>query len=101
MNLDGNLVRYQRQGRGWTQQQLADVAALSLRTVQRVENQGIGSHETVSSLCAVLTLEREQLLAPSRRLEQQQRQQWRVLALMAAALLLGVGIGVAGTLALF
>ncbi|HYE85380.1 MAG TPA: helix-turn-helix transcriptional regulator [Vicinamibacterales bacterium] len=63
MELDRQQVRELRQGRGWTQQQLAEVAGLSLRTVQRVESLGVGSHETVAALCAVFEVPRERLLA--------------------------------------
>jgi len=98
MNLDSSLVRAERQSRGWTQQQLADIASLSLRTVQRVENQGQGSNETVSALCAVMALEREALLAPSRALERQREKQWPILLLLILAGALGVVLGVMGTL---
>lgn len=98
MNLDSALVRTERQSRGWTQQQLADVTSLSLRTVQRVENQGQGSNETVSALCAVMALEREALLAPRRALERQQGKQWPILLLLVLAGVLGVVLGVIGTL---
>lgn len=62
MELDSQHVREQRQARGWTQQQLAEIAGLSLRTVQRVETLGVGSHETVAALCAVLDMPRQRLL---------------------------------------
>lgn len=98
MNLDSSLVRTERKNRGWTQQQLADIAALSLRTVQRVENQGQGSNETVSALCSVMALEREALLAPSRALERQQGKPWAILLSLILAGILGVILGVTGTL---
>ncbi len=62
MEISSERVREARLGRGWTQQQLAEIADLSLRTVQRVENQGVASNETVSALSAVLELPRSQLL---------------------------------------
>jgi len=65
MELDRQQVRELRQAHGWTQQQLAEVAGLSLRTVQRVESLGVGSHETIAALCAVLEAPRERLLAPA------------------------------------
>lgn len=62
MEISSDRVRQERQRRGWTQQQLAEIADLSLRTVQRVENQSAASNETISSLCAVLEVPREELL---------------------------------------
>jgi transcriptional regulator with XRE-family HTH domain len=98
VNLDSSLVRIERQRRGWTQQQLADIAALSLRTVQRVENQGQGSNETVSALCSVMALEREALLVPSRVLERRQGKQWSILLSLILSGVLGVILGVTVTL---
>ncbi len=65
MLIDPQLVKNSRSARGWTQQQLAEVAGLSLRTIQRMENQGQASHESCNALCAVLELQREQLLVSS------------------------------------
>ncbi|MDO3384702.1 helix-turn-helix domain-containing protein [Gilvimarinus sp. SDUM040013] len=98
MNIDGQLIRESRQARGWTQQQLAEVATLSLRTVQRVENQNMGSNETVSSLCAVLELQRTKLMEPQRRLEPSAYKQYLLLLSIFVALAAGVGIGIMGTL---
>lgn len=64
MIIHAQTVKGMRLARGWTQQQLADVAGLSLRTIQRVENQGQGSMETCNALCASLQVAREQLVQP-------------------------------------
>ena len=61
MQLNRAAVREQRTLKGWTQQQLADVTGLSLRTIQRVEVHGNASMETISALCATLEVEREAL----------------------------------------
>jgi DNA-binding XRE family transcriptional regulator len=65
MQLNLHLIKQLRNERGWTQQQLADICAISLRTVQRVEMQGVGSLETCKALAAAFVIEREQLLARS------------------------------------
>lgn len=65
MLINPAVVKAKRHENGWTQQQLADIAGLSLRTIQRVESQGQGSMETSNALCAVLQLERQQLMAPT------------------------------------
>lgn len=64
MWVNSDLVRERRAARGWTQQQLADVSGLSLRTIQRVEVQANASMETANALCATLEFERELLCAP-------------------------------------
>lgn len=66
MIINASVVKDERIHKGWTQQQLADVSGLSLRTIQRVENQGQGSMETCSALCSVLEMERRRLLEPPR-----------------------------------
>lgn len=62
MEIRAETVRRERQQRGWTQQHLADAADCSLRTIQRIEKQGVASNESVSALCAVFELERSALL---------------------------------------
>jgi transcriptional regulator with XRE-family HTH domain len=48
-----NRVKEYRLARAWSQEQLAEMAALSVRTVQRIENQEAPSLETLSALAAV------------------------------------------------
>jgi len=95
MDINGDRVRKARVERGWTQQQLAEIADLSLRTVQRVENQSAASNETISSLCAVLELERQDLLGPD--LERPEIQRARLV--LSAAVGLGAVLGSGATLA--
>lgn len=64
MWVNSDLVRERRAARGWTQQQLADVSGLSLRTIQRVEVQANASMETANALCATLEFERQLLCTP-------------------------------------
>lgn len=64
MWVNSDLIRERRVARGWTQQQLADVTGLSLRTIQRVEVQSNASMETANALCATLEVERHLLCEP-------------------------------------
>ena len=52
MQIDAQRLKTWRTDRGWTQQQLADICGLSLRTIQRVELQGCASMETSKALAA-------------------------------------------------
>ncbi len=99
MMINAELVRDHRVKRGWTQQQLAEVADLSLRTVQRIENQGAASNESVSALSAVLELPREDLLvqAPPTT-PQRQASERRLVWLTAVAAAGGAGVGTVITL---
>ncbi len=57
MQLDTSKIRHLRQHKAWTQQQLADICGLSLRTIQRVELHGSASLETGRSLAAAFDTE--------------------------------------------
>lgn len=61
MQLNGLFIRETRTERGWTQQQLADICGLSLRTIQRVELHGIASLETSKALASAFEIERTEL----------------------------------------
>ncbi|MFT5543863.1 MAG: DNA-binding XRE family transcriptional regulator [Glaciecola sp.] len=62
MQLNPNTVKALRQKNSWTQQLLADACDLSLRTIQRVEKEGIASKETTMSLCAVFEIRQGELI---------------------------------------
>jgi transcriptional regulator with XRE-family HTH domain len=61
-NLIGRSLRLLRNGRGWSQEQLADVADVSVRTIQRLERNAPASPETLKALAAAFDLEVEDLL---------------------------------------
>jgi len=58
------LILSERRSKNWTQQQLADMCGLSLRTIQRIEKTGILSEESLASLSSVLEIEKTNLLLP-------------------------------------
>ena len=52
------IVRKLRLQRGWTQEHLAELAGLSVRSIQRIERGGALSLETINSLAAVFEVDR-------------------------------------------
>ncbi|ANI31677.1 DNA-binding protein [Yersinia entomophaga] len=54
-------VRELRLARGWSQEQLAEMASLSVRTIQRIENGEQASLETLSAIAAVMELKVNEL----------------------------------------
>lgn len=58
MHIDTNKLKAARINKGWTQQHLADVSSLGLRTIQRTESGGKASIETINALNAVFEVER-------------------------------------------
>ena len=57
MRVDSNLIKSEREKRGWSQGHLASVAGLSLRTIQRIEKTGSASFESATALASVFSLE--------------------------------------------
>ena len=53
MQIDASKVRAGRERRAWSQEQLAEVTGLSMRTIQRVETSGAASFETAKAIAAV------------------------------------------------
>ena len=64
MKIDPAIVRRLREQRAWSQEQLADIAGLSARTVQRIENGGSASLETRMALATALDATPSELCAP-------------------------------------
>jgi transcriptional regulator with XRE-family HTH domain len=63
---DGNRIRTLRLERGWPQEQLANIADLSPRTIQRVEAGGNASYETLRSIACAFEVEAKELLKERR-----------------------------------
>jgi transcriptional regulator with XRE-family HTH domain len=61
MQINKNFLRTEREKRAWSQSHLAEVAGLSMRTVQRIERGGVASMESTKALAAALDLELSRL----------------------------------------
>jgi transcriptional regulator with XRE-family HTH domain len=57
MHVDSKRIRAERERRAWSQEHLASVAGVSLRTIQRVEGTGLASYDTAQALAAVLDID--------------------------------------------
>ncbi|MCG9677001.1 helix-turn-helix transcriptional regulator [Vibrio sp. Isolate24] len=66
MKVDGNKLKEIREKRLLTQESLAMMSGLSIRTIQRVEKTGIASKETIQSLQATLDINTLTLLPKSK-----------------------------------
>ena len=64
MKISPQVVKSARDTRAWSQEHLAEVCSLSLRTIQRIENTGVGSFETVRALAAGLEISISDLCEP-------------------------------------
>lgn len=62
LNINANKLKQLRESKCWSQQQLADLSGLSLRTVQRIEAKAVASQESIKCLCAVFDIDIQGLL---------------------------------------
>ena len=63
MLVNADKIRGMRLENGWTQDQLAQMCGVSVRTVQRIEKTGVASLDTANALAAVFKAERKAILA--------------------------------------
>ena len=61
MKIDGAKIRRLRDIQGWSQEQLAEAAGVSLRTIQRAEAQGTASRETRVCVASALGIAHTEL----------------------------------------
>jgi transcriptional regulator with XRE-family HTH domain len=62
MFLNKNSLKNLRLKNAWSQQHLADLCGLNIRTIQRVERDGIASFETTMALANAFNVPKDQLL---------------------------------------
>jgi hypothetical protein len=56
MQINSNLIKQERTKRAWSQEHLAQVTGLGLRTIQRIETSGMASNESIASIATVLEM---------------------------------------------
>jgi len=52
MRVDAKRIRLEREKRAWSQQHLASVTELGLRTIQRIEATGLASYESIQAIAS-------------------------------------------------
>jgi uncharacterized membrane protein YhaH (DUF805 family)/DNA-binding Xre family transcriptional regulator len=62
MKIHSDLVKKLRAEKHWSQEQLSEVCGLNLRTIQRLENTGKASMESVRALAAVFNIHPNELM---------------------------------------
>ena len=56
VQVDGDLIRAEREKRAWSQEHLAGAAGIGARTVQRIESTGVASYESARAISAALEI---------------------------------------------
>src|SRR5687768_3559883 len=94
MKVKSSLIRKYRTERLWSQEQLAEISGLGLRTIQRLEARGSGSQESIKALAAVFNVEADTLFWRDGAYQAYKHKQWGFVTLagisMVAALVLAI-----------
>lgn len=108
MLVDAKKVKLLRLEKNWTQQHLADVCDLSMRTIQRVEKDGVASNETVSAYASIFELNSSDIILTADQFEKVNhsignipRSNTFLGALFLGGIAVGVGAGVGLSMLLF
>ena len=95
MTIDRQLIKALREAKAWSQDHLAQVSGVSLRTIQRVEAEGTASADTRMAIASALGITPGELSGPpAHRAINQTGARWGALFGF-----LGVGVGAAGACA--
>jgi len=87
MKAKSSLIRKYRTDRLWSQEQLASMTGLGLRTIQRLESRGSGSPESIKALAAVFEVEADTLYWRDGAYQAYKHKQWGFVTLTVAALI--------------
>ena len=104
MLVDSIKMKQLRLAKNWTQQHLASVCDLSMRTIQRVEKDGVASNETIAAYASVFEVTIGQFVVSSEAYENRgsgAKLSGKTQALMGALFIGGVTVGIGLTLWLF
>ena len=87
MKINRDVLIQARSARAWSQQQLADVSGISLRTIQRIEKSGVASNDSLQGICAAFNKEPTYFIVHTGQAAKQKNLVKMVLGIMVAALL--------------
>lgn len=87
MKAKSSLIRKYRTERLWSQEQLASMTGLGLRTIQRLESRGSGSQESIKALAAVFEVEADTLFWRDGAYQAYKHKQWGIVTLTVMALI--------------
>lgn len=90
MKVKSSLIRKHRTDRLWSQEQLAEISGLGLRTIQRLEARGSGSQESIKALAAVFEVEAETLFWRDGAFQTYKHKQWGLVTLVVMPLIAAV-----------
>ncbi len=87
MKAKSSLIRKYRTDRLWSQEHLAKVSGLGLRTIQRLESRGSGSNDTIKALASVFEVESKTLVWSDGCYQAYKHRQWGTVTLLGIPML--------------
>ncbi len=87
MKAKSSLIRKYRTERLWSQEQLAEMTGLGLRTIQRLESRGSGSQESIKALAAVFEVDADTLFWRDGAYQAYKHKQWGFVTFAAMPLI--------------
>ena len=87
MKAKSSLIRKYRTERLWSQEHLAMVSGLGLRTIQRLESRGSGSIETIKALASVFEVDADTLVWRDGGYQAYKHKQWGTVTFLSIAVL--------------
>lgn len=94
MKAKSSLIRKLRTERLWSQEHLAKICGLGLRTIQRLESRGSGSNESIKALAAVFEVDADSLVWRDGSYQEYKHKQWGTASLtglfILAAMILAI-----------
>lgn len=87
MKAKSSLIRKYRTERLWSQEQLAEMTGLGLRTIQRLESRGSGSQESIKALAAVFEVDADTLFWRDGAYQAYKHKQWGFVTFAAIPLI--------------
>lgn len=87
MKAKSSIIRKHRTDRLWSQEHLAKLSGLGLRTIQRLESRGSGSYESIKSLASVFKVNADTLVWPDGNFQTYKHRQWGFVAITSLAII--------------
>jgi transcriptional regulator with XRE-family HTH domain len=86
MKAKSSIIRKHRTDRLWSQEHLAKISGLGLRTIQRLESRGSGSQESIKALASVFEVNPDTLVWPDGNFQTYKHRQWGLVAITSLSI---------------
>ncbi|WP_133405291.1 helix-turn-helix domain-containing protein [Parashewanella tropica] len=98
MDVNAKTIKQYRLVKGWTQQHLAEICGVSLRTIQRVERYGTASNDTAMGIASAFETDISQIINLASTKEERPKSNnklqhyWLVVVSLLIGMMLGAGL---------